>query len=493
MQTNALVELDVDVSSSRLYNKDLAPTKLKERTWNTYNFAALWIGMAHCIPTYMLAAGLIALGMNWKQAIFTITLGNIIVLIPILLNAHPGTKYGIPFPVLARASFGTRGANIPALLRAGVATGWFGINTFIGGSALNNFLIALFPSWKSLGGSFSFAGLSLPALITFMVFWAVQIWIIYKGMNAIRFFENWAAPVVLIMALMLLIYVVSKAGLGPIMKDPGKLNNFKDFFPVFIPSLTGMVGFWATLSLNIPDFTRFGKGQKEQMIGQTVGLLPTMTIFSSMGVIITSATVLLYGKAMWDPSEILLKFSNPFILIFSLFGLLIASVSVNIAANIVSPANDFSNLAPKHISFKTGGLITGIIGILIMPWKLLTNAGDYIFNWLGVYSGFLGPIAAILIVDYFIIRKKELNVADLYKEEGGEYGYSNGFNYAAIVALVAGVVVALIGKIIPSLHWLFDYAWFVGFAVSYVVYYMLMKYAPAAFNVGPEVRKHLAN
>ena len=493
MQTAAQVDMTADVSGNRLFNKDLAPVKIKERNWNTYNFAALWIGMAHCIPTYMLAAGLIALGMNWKQAIFTITLGNLIVLIPILLNAHPGTKYGIPFPVLARASFGTWGANIPALLRAGVATGWFGINTFIGGAALNNFMITLVPGWKSLGGSFSIAGLSLPVLITFMVFWAVQIWIIYKGMNAIRIFENWAAPLVLVMATALLIYVISKAGLGPIMSDPGKLQNFKDFFPVFVPSLTGMVAFWATLSLNIPDFTRFGKGQKEQMIGQTVGLLPTMTIFSSMGVIITSATVVLYGKAMWDPSEILLKFSNPFVLLFSLFGILVASVSVNIAANIVSPANDFSNLAPKHISFKTGGLITGIIGILIMPWKLMTNAGDYIFNWLGVYSGFLGPIAAILIADYFVLRKKELIVEDLYKDEGGEYGYTRGFNIAAIIALVAGIFVALIGKIVPSLGWLFSYAWFVGFAVAFVVYIALMKGMPQTFNAGRTLKRTMAN
>lgn len=488
-KTSQMVELTADVSSSPLYNKDLAPTKLSERTWNTYNFAALWISMAHCIPTYMLASGLIALGMNWKQAIFTITLGNLIVLIPMLLNAHPGTKYGIPFPVLARASFGTLGANIPAVLRAGVACGWFGINTFIGGAALNNFIIALFPAWKTMGGDFSIAGLSLPALITFMIFWALNIYIIFKGMNAVRIFENWAAPIVLIMAAALMVWIVNQAnGFGPILSDPGKLTTFKDFFPVFIPSLTGMIAFWSTLSLNIPDFTRFGKGQREQIVGQALGLPTTMTVFSSMGVIITSATVVLYGKAIWDPAEILLKFSNPIILFISLLGIVMATLAVNIAANVVSPANDFSNLAPKYVSFKTGGLITGIIGILIMPWKLMSDPSMYIFNWLGVYSGFLGPIAAVMIADYYILRDKELQLTDLYLEQGA-YTYKRGFNPAAILALAAGIGVALVGKFVPSLAWLFSYSWFVGFGVSFVAYLMLMKGSTQASGVSAVIEK----
>ncbi|CUH94876.1 putative allantoin permease [Propionispora sp. 2/2-37] len=490
MLKEKMVELTEDVSASPLYNEDLAPTTLKDRKWTTYNFAALWIGMAHCIPTYMLSSGLIALGMSWQQAIFTITLGNLIVLIPMILNAHPGTKYGIPFPVLARAAFGTKGANIPALLRAGVACGWFGINAFIGGVAINNFLVALFPAWKTFGGDFMFAGLSLPSLITFLFFWGLNILLIYKGMDAIRKFENWAAPLVLIMTFVLLVWIVGEAkGFGPILETPGKLATFDQFFPVFVPSLTGMIAFWATLSLNIPDFTRFGKGQKEQMLGQAIGLPPTMTIFSAMGVIITSATVAVYGKAIWDPVDLLLNFSNPLVLILSLIGIMIATLSVNIAANIVSPANDFSNLAPKHISFKMGGLITGILGILMMPWKLLSDPSMYIFNWLGVYSGFLGPIAAIMIADYFIIRKRELNLGDLYKTEG-EYTYSGGFNLAAVLALFAGVGVALVGKFIPAVEWLFNYSWFVGFGVAFTMYVVLMRTMAENFNaVVPSAEK----
>jgi len=466
-------EVDSSMKESKLYNEDIAPVPAKERTWNTYNYTALWIGMAHCIPTYMLAGSLISMGMSWKEALFTITLGNLIVLIPILLNGHPGAKYGITFPVLARASFGVWGANIPAILRAIVACGWFGINTYVGGSALNVLFSAVIPGWKTLGGSFQIAGLSLPAAITFMIFWAIQMYIIFKGMEQLKKFENWAAPAVLVLALILMIWAISAAnGFGPLLSEPSKFNTMGDFMKIFPASLTSMVGFWATLSLNIPDFTRFARSQKEQMVGQSIGLPITMTVFSGMGIIITSATAVIYGKGIWDPVEIISKFSNPIVILIGFFGIVVASLSVNIAANIVSPANDFSNIAPQKISFKMGALITGIIGILIMPWKLLADPSGYIFNWLGTYSGLLGPIAAIIICDYWVIRKKKLSVKDLFIV-GGEYYYQKGVNMKAVAALVIGIFAALIGKVIPSLSWLSDYAWFVGFAVSYIIYLIL--------------------
>jgi NCS1 family nucleobase:cation symporter-1 len=481
-----LIELKRDVSQNhRLYNKDLAPTTIKQRKWGTYNFAALWIGMAHCVPTYMLAGGLIALGMNWLQALITITLGNLIVLVPMLLNSHPGTKYGIPFPVFARSGFGVYGANIPAVLRAIVACGWFGIQAFIGGAALNNFLGALIPGWLKIGGSFSIIGLSLPAAICFLVFWGLNMYIIYRGMDMVRKFENWAAPFVIVLALILVVWMIVKAkGFGPLLAEPSKFQDFPSFFKVFIPSLTGMIAFWATLSLNIPDFTRFGKGQKEQMWGQILGLPTTMTVFSLMGIIITSSSAIVFGQAIWDPSVLLAKFTHPVVLIISLIGIAVATLSVNIAANTVSPANDFSNLAPKYISFKGGALITGVIGILIMPWRLVADPSGYIFNWLGTYSGFLGPIAGVLIADYWVIRRKSLILEDLYSPQG-TYAFTGGFNIRAIVALVAGVVVALIGKFIPSLHFLFDYAWFVGFAVAFLLHLALM--VPKAPALKPAV------
>jgi NCS1 family nucleobase:cation symporter-1 len=462
-----LLETTIEnTEGNSLYNKDLAPTKISERTWNTYNIAALWIGMSVCIPTYMLASGLIAGGMNWWQALLTIALGNLIVLIPMVLNAHSGTKYGIPFPVLARASFGTLGSNVPALLRAIVACGWFGIQTWIGGQAFNSLIILLLPEW---------AIFSLGPAIGFMLFWGMNVYFIVKGMDSIRWLEAFGAPFLLLVSIGLLIWAYTNAGgFGPMFNQPSKFKTAGEFWRFFIPALTGMVGFWATLSLNIPDFTRFAKSQRTQIIGQAIGLPPTMALFSFIGVAVTSSTVIIFGEAIWDPVALLSKFDSPVLIGISLVSLILATLTTNIAANVVSPANDFSNLYPAKINFVRGGLITAVIGIVMMPWKLLSDYSAYIFGWLIGYSSFLGPIAGILICDYFIIRKRMLNVKALYARNE-DYEYKNGFNVKAIIALVAGVIVALIGLIIPALSFMYDYAWFVGFAVSFVVYWVVMR------------------
>ncbi|MBI1805398.1 MAG: NCS1 family nucleobase:cation symporter-1 [Ignavibacteriae bacterium] len=462
-----LVEIDVSqFNDSSLINEDIAPTRLAQRTWSTYNIAALWIGMSVCIPTYMLASGLIAGGMNWWQAILTITLGNLIVLIPMILNAHAGTKYGIPFPVLARASFGTLGSNVPALLRAIVACGWFGIQTWIGGQALNALLVALIPSWASFG---------FGPWMSFAIFWGMNVYFIVKGTESIRWLESLSAPFLIVVGLALLFWAYQRGGgWGPILSQPSKFQTLGEFWKFFVPSLTGMVGFWATLSLNIPDFSRYAKSQRAQMLGQAIGLPPTMTLYSFIGVAVTSATIIIFGEAIWDPVALLAKFDNPFIIILAMISLLVATLTTNIAANVVSPANDFANVAPRKISFRTGGLITAFIGIVMMPWKLLSDYGTYIFGWLVGYSGFLGPIAGVLIADYFLVRKRLLNVKDLYIR-GGQYEYTNGFNIKAIVALACGVVVALIGLFVSDLRFLYDYAWFVGFAVAFGVYAVMMK------------------
>ena len=461
-----LIETDVSqIEDRKLINADLSPIKISQRTWGTYNIAALWIGMSVCIPTYMLASGLIAGGMNWWQALMTIGLGNIIVLIPMILNAHAGTKYGIPFPVLARASFGTIGSNIPALLRAVVACGWFGIQTWIGGQAFNSLIIIISPEWAL----FSFG----PA-IGFMLFWGMNVYFIVKGIESIKWLESFGAPFLLLVGFGLLTWAyVNAGGFGPILDQPSKFTTSGEFWKFFIPSLTGMVGFWATLSLNIPDFTRFAKSQKSQMLGQAIGLPPAMIIFSFIGIAVTSATVIIYGEAIWDPVALLSKFENPVVVAISLVSLIIATLTTNIAANVVSPANDFANLSPKHINFVKGGLMTAVLGIMMMPWKLLSDYSAYIFGWLIGYSSFLGPIAGILICDYFIIRKRKLNAKDLYNPNG-DYTYKKGFNLKAVYALIAGVLAALIGLIIPELSFLYDYAWFVGFAVAFFVYWFLM-------------------
>ncbi len=502
----ALAELPPDIATSPLFNGDLAPVPKARRTWTTYNFAALWVSMAHCIPTYMLAGGLVAVGMNGWQALLTIGLGNLIVLVPILLNAHPGTKFGVPFPVLARSSFGTVGANVPAVLRAIVACGWFGIQTFIGGEALRTFIEAIWPGFGLISVGTSVLGLSIPSAITFAVFWALNIAIIYRGMNAVRVFENWAAPLVMVMAAVLLAWAVNRAGgIGAMLSQPSKFETVGAFWKVFVPSLTGMIGFWATLSLNIPDFTRYGRGQREQMIGQTLGLPTTMIAFSAMGVVITSATQAILKDVpvakLWDPVFLLSQLTSSaapagldapliasdatrlVVAIASLVGVGIATLSVNIAANVVSPANDFANLAPRLISFKTGGLITGLVGIAMMPWKLLASADTYIFSWLVGYSALLGPIAGIMIADYWLLRRTELDVPDLYRTRG-RYA---GVNWVAMGALAVGILPNVPG-FLKSAHVLkgpedfFDqiyvYAWFNGFFIAAALYLVGMKLFP---------------
>ena len=462
------------IESSPLYNHDLAPVPVARRNWTTYNYAALWISMAHCIPTYMLSAALIAAGMNWWQALITILLGNTIVLLPILLNSHPGTKYGIPFPVFARAAYGTYGSNLPAIMRAIVACGWFGIQAWIGGQALHVFFTSLIPSWPQLLGG-AVAGHTPTEWISFLLFWGINLWIIYRGMDLLRKVENWAAPFVLVMASILLVWAVGKAhGLGYLMTQPGSFANF-------VPNLTAMIGFWATLSLNMPDFTRFGRSQREQAIGQTVALPTTMTVFSAMAIVITSAAVIIFPKVpmsqLWDPVTLVGQFKAPVVVAISMFTVVVATLSVNIAANVVSPANDFANAFPRWISFRTGGLITGLLGIAMRPWRLLADPSGYIYDWLVAYSGGLGSIAGVLIVDYWIVRRKQLVLGDLYRTEG-VYRYAGGWNLRAVVATVIGCVLAWIGKFVPSLAPLYGYAWFVGFATAALAYWVLMKALP---------------
>ncbi len=458
--------------TSWLWNKDLAAIPPESRAWSTYNYAALWVAMSVNIPTYMLASGMIAGGMNWKQAIFTVFLGNVLVLVPMLLNAHAGAKYGIPFPVFARSAFGVLGSNVAAILRALVACGWFGIQTWIGGEAINAMAVALFPAWKDFA-------LGVP--ICFAFFWLLNVTVILRGIKTIRFLQGISAPFLLVIGVALLLWArVHAGGFGPMLSTPSKFQTFGEFFRFFIPSLTGVVGFWATVALNIPDFTRYARSQRAQAMGQALGLPTTMTFYSFVGVAVTSATAIMYGQAIWDPVVVLSKLGNPLAVIIAMIALLMATLNVNVAANVVSPANDFSNLYPRRISFRTGGLITCFLGLLMQPWRLLASYGNYIFGWLVGYSGLLGPIAGVLIADYFVIRKKNLSVDDLYRR-GGAYEFSGGFNWRAITALGAGIIVALVGLVIPQVRLLYDYAWFVGFGVSFVMHIALaQRPAPVA-------------
>ena len=469
-----------------LSNEDLAPTPAAKRTWTMWHYAALWVGMSVCIPTYTMASGLIDQGMSWKEAIACVALGNVIVLAPMILNAHPGTRYGVPFPVLARASFGVLGANIPALLRALVACGRFGIQTWIGGQALYQLFAAAVPAIVEPLSSPVFkaaVGIQPGELLGFAVFWAITLRFILRGTESIKFLESWAAPFLIIMGLVLLGWAYTRAGgFGPMLAQPSKLEG--RFWKVFGPGLTAMVGFWATLSLNIPDFTRYARSQRDQALGQAIGLPGTMVLFSFIGVAVTSATPIIFGETIWDPVKLLGRIGGALVLMVAMLGLGVATLSTNLAANVVSPANDFSDLSPSRISYRMGGVITAVIGALIMPWKLIESSQGYIFVWLVGYSALLGPIGGIMIVDYFLVRKKRLDVDDLYRR-GGAYEYSNGVNWKAIIAMAIAVAVNLPGflaeavpslkdAVPPLLKTLYTYAWFVGVLVAGSIYYLLM-------------------
>ncbi|WP_158892814.1 NCS1 family nucleobase:cation symporter-1 [Amycolatopsis anabasis] len=473
------------IAGSRFCNDELAPVPVGKRTWTTYNYFALWMGMAHNIPSYALAASLIALGMDWVQALITITLGNLIVLIPMLLNSHAGTKYGIPFPVFARAFYGVRGANLAALLRAFIACGWFGIQTWVGGEAIYILVGKLTgPAWRD---SAVVLGQHWTLWLSFALFWLVQMLIIWRGMEAVRRFENWTAPLVSVGFLVLLGYVLVKAGgFGPILSEPGKLGWGTDFWKVFAPSLMAMIAFWSTLSLNMPDFTRFGGSQRTQARGQVLGLPTTMMFIAIVAILTTSGGQVLYGEQIWDPAKLADRFSSPLLVVIALVALVLATISANLAANVVSPSYDFSNAFPKRVTFAVGGLITGVIGILIQPWRLYSDPSIYIFAWLGFYGGVLGAVAGVLAAGYWVVRRTRLDLAGLYTE-GGRYWFRAGWNWRALVATLVGAVLAVGGAytapgsqgpfpadgLIPFLKPIYDYSWVAGLVGAFAVYIML--------------------
>ena len=470
------VELDRDVSKSPLWNHDLAPTTIKERTWSTWNIAALWIGMSVVITTYTLAGGFIEAGMSWWQAMVTILLGNTIVLIPMILNAHAGTKYGISFPVLCRASFGTEGANVPAILRAIVACGWFGIQTWIGGEALDALFGVMWHGWNSI---------AIHTWLAFFLFWGIQVYIIVQGVEGIKHLEAWSAPLLLLGGAVLLAWASWKAGgLGRVLTESAALQKQHNaFWSVFPGALTASVGYWATLSLNIPDFTRYARSQRSQMLGQALGLPLTMTAFAFIGVAVTSATLLIYGKPIPNPVELMTKFDSLLVIGFATAVIFAAQLTTNMAANVVSPSNDFSNLNPRMISYVTGGLITAVIGVLMMPWRIMSSMGDYIFTWLIGYSGLMGAIAGILICDYWVLKKQHLDLASLF-DSAGKYSYSSGVNWRAMLALLLAIAPVVPGFLraattkggqVPMpgpFDTLYIYAWFVTFALAFVLYFL---------------------
>lgn len=575
---NEIIELQEDVFQSPLYSDDLAPVPPEKRTWGSWDLAALWVGMAVCIPTYLLASYMIKSGVDWVATLIIIGLANLIITLPMVLNGHGGVKYGIPFPVIGRAAFGTRGIHIPAMVRALVACGWFGIQTWIGG-------LAFYAIWHALAGSEPSMGLDAGKFICFGLFWLLNIFIIWRGIETIRWLEDFAAPILILIGILLIIWgAVGAGGLGIVLEQSQQLEkpaavlsldeekgllveihplrdkegNIKaSEYQLVIPTreaevnrewqtlpetlapiaieqiralvdregiisgekkvqlqlrapneggyllssiiqlsysetsessltstiwqyllwLTVMVGFWATMSISISDITRYARTQKQQIKGQLIGLPGAMILYSFVGIFVTCAAVinfkdiLIADDAPWDPITLLGKFESPLVVVISQIFMIVATLSTNIAANVIAPANAFSNLFPRQISFRLGGVITGIVGILICPWWLL----DEISNLLIFVSGLLGPVLGILLADYYMVRKKSLKLAELYKPAGIYAFGGSGFNIKAMIALVVGVLTALIGYWVPALDFLYNLSWFTGFTVSFFLYWGLMR------------------
>jgi len=481
-----LVEASAPIPPSRYAGHDLLPTPLADRTWNRWHFASLWVGMSVCIPTYMLAAALIQAGLSWQLSLAAILIGNAVALVPMLLNGHAGTRHGIPFPVFLRAAYGLRGAHVPALLRGVVACGWFGIQTWIGGQAIYEILAILWPGWSLLGGDWRWMGFALPQYLGFLLFWAMNLYFVWNGTESIRWLETLAAPLLIAAGLALLWWAAVKVGgIAPMLRGASALGGANGARPfsigLFLPWVTAMVGFWATLALNIPDFTRFAKSQRDQAMGQALGLLTTMPLFAFIGLAVTSATVTIYGEAVWNPvtlvAFITADLRSPVLGIVALVVLLVATLTTSIAANIIAPANAIANLSPRRLGTRGGGLVAATVGIAILPWKLL----DSYQAWLITYSGLLGAVGGVLVCDYLVVRRGALSLPDLYAE-GGAYWYDGGINRRAMAAMAAGVLAALAGLLHPSLRFLFSGAWFSAAIVAFVLYAVLMR--PAAVPVG---------
>ncbi|WP_206459513.1 NCS1 family nucleobase:cation symporter-1 [Anaerovorax sp. IOR16] len=490
---NGLYELtDVaraELIDSKYYNGDLAPTSISQRTWTTYNVSSLWIGMSICLPTYALSASLVALGLSPLAALINVTIGNLLVLIPMQLNSHAGTKYGVPYPVFARLAFGPRGAHIASIARGIVGCGWVGIQTWFGGKALHLILMTLIPN---------FSGNQATLFVTCFIFWSINISLAYRGPEWIRKLESWGAPFLGILTIALLIWATLAAKAHgnieamdilnlPMNQD--KLAEGGGFWAVFAAGLTSNLAFWSTLALNIPDFSRYAKSQRTQFLGQLYGMPTTLGIFALISAYVTAATSFITpdGSMITDPAEVVTLISNSVATVLGAAGIIIATLTTNIAANFVAPANGFSNLAPKKISYKIGVIITGILAMIMQPWQFMKDGNVFIYDWLGLYGVMLAPIAGIFLADYYIVKKKNMDVMSLFQAEEGRYWYKKGFNYIAFFSWLCGCIPPILGKIISSLHWMTNNGYLISFFISLIIYPILMKTSPHSLVLSDEM------
>ena len=470
-----------ELSSSKYYNEDLSPTPISARTWSTYHIAMLWVGMSVCIPSFTMASSLVALGLSPWMSVFNVALGNIIILIPIQLNSHAGTKYGLPFPVFARLAFGSIGAHLPSLSRALTACGWNAVQAWIGGGAIVSLVAAFAPA---------FAKVAAAPFIGFGIFLFITWFITVLGSESIKYLEAIGSPVLIILTVMLFVWSLMLANGGgysmsdllAATTDLETVNASGGFVYVFLGGLTANIAFWATMALNIPDFSRYAKNQKSQFRGQLYGMPVMMAACAFIGALFAQSTKLVLGTAIFDPTQVLGMIGNPFIQFLVSLGVILATITTNIAANVVAPANGFSNVSPKRVSYKMGVTISCILAIAYRPWWIFGGAGAYIFGWLNTYGGILAPVAAIFIADYYIVKKRNIDVMALFQGKDGRYWYSSGWNIKAIIAWVVGCILPTMGNLgVGSLKWVAANGYIFGFVVAFIVYVILMKSDTVSF------------
>lgn len=454
------------------FNEDVLPTLQENRNWGIGNYTTVWMGSVHNIPNYIAIGGLFAIGLSVGQVFAAIMCAAIILATVMVLNGHAGSKYGLPFAMLLRSSFGSKGAMIPGVLRGVIAAiMWFGFQTFAGSQALSILIGKMWPTYLTLGGDWNLLGLTLPALISFLIFWALNVALIFGGMDFLGKFTNILSPLVYIVFGGMAIWAINLAGgIGPIINHTGAGMSGNSVI-VFLGAITAIIAAWAAPMVSVSDFTRLARSHKDQAVGQTLGLIVTYLLFAVASIAIIVGSEIAFGTPIWNVLDVVAQFDNWFAVGISVLTLCLTTLSVNVTGNIVPAGYQLASLFPKKLTFKSGATIAAVIGILVMPWKLMENSTS-IFTFLNIVGGLLAPVTGIMLAQYFVISKTEIDLKELYSNHG-KYNYKNGFNVNAIITLTIAGTLCLIGIFIPLFKPLYEMSWIVGIISAFIIYILL--------------------
>ncbi|WP_342514415.1 NCS1 family nucleobase:cation symporter [Sporosarcina sp. FSL K6-1522] len=467
MQPKEPMKYDVELS------KDLMPTSPKERKWKIGNYFSLWMGNVHNVPAYVTIGGFFALGLSVGQVFWSIVIASIILAGVMVLSGHAGAKYGIPFSMLLRTSYGTKGAMLPGIIRGCIAAVmWFGFQTYAGSLAFTILIGKLWPAYLHLGGDWNLFGLSLPGLISFIAFWLFNILFVFGGMKILGKFIKLLSPLVYVVFGGMAIWAIQLAGgITPILEHTSKGVEGNTTL-VFIASISAILATWAAPIVSASDFTREARSQKDQSIGQIAGLITTYLLFAVAAIAVIVGSEIAFGTPIWNVLDVVDRFDNNFAIGISVLTICMTTLAVNITGNIIPAGYQLSALFPKHLTFRTGALLAAIVGFLIMPWKLMEDATS-IFMFLGIIGGLLSPVLGVMLTHYFIVAKRILNLEELYAING-KYNYKNGVHVPAVVATLGGGIVSIIGQFVPILKPLYDISFFSGFVVASLIYIALV-------------------